>query len=75
MPDISACVNTLCSQRAKCYRFMCVWNELRQSYSLFLPDDSGKCEHIMPIDGRATSPLEAADKSAAAAARAAGWAK
>lgn len=75
MLDISACVNTSCAQRSDCYRFMGIWNEYRQSYSLFEPEESGKCERLMPIAGRKTSSLEAADKSARSAAKLAGWVK
>jgi len=47
MPDITMCRNKSCPSRLKCYRFVAVPNDRRQSYAGFKPEDGeNKCEHF-----------------------------
>ena len=43
------CNNHTCPKASKCYRHKAAPNERWQSYSLFKPDDKGRCNHYLPI--------------------------
>jgi len=51
MVDMALCENDECPSRHHCYRYMVEPNPWRQSYALFEPDASGKCEAFILVEG------------------------
>ena len=50
MPDISMCTNEKCPSKEKCYRFMAVPSDWRQSYSEWKPKEGeDKCDGFWEI--------------------------
>ena len=48
MPDITMCDSPLCPKADRCYRFMAVPSQYRQSYSDFYVSGE-ECHHFSPI--------------------------
>lgn len=49
MADISMCANHDCPSAKQCYRHEAQPNPWRQSYGMFTPNYTGKCEDFSPI--------------------------
>jgi hypothetical protein len=58
MPDISMCLNVTCPLNDKCYRFMAIPSEYRQSYAKFSPKEDGTCDHFWPLEDRRPASLQ-----------------
>ena len=49
MPDMMMCLNSTCSKRATCFRYVARAKEHRQSFSAFKLDENGECEHEIDL--------------------------